>query len=138
MNDDLNSRLARNRYIAILRGVAPDEVDGIATALLDEGIDIIEVPLNSPQPLESIRRLAKHCPTATWIGAGTVLDSASVRAVALAGARFVVAPNADSGVVSAAKRNGLVAIPGVFTPSEALRMLAAGADALKLFPAEAA
>lgn len=137
MNEDLAARLQRNPFVAILRGVRPDEIEDIAAVLLDEGIDVIEVPLNSPQPLESIRRLAARFSTTALVGAGTVLDVAAVDAVAGAGARLAVMPNADADVVRAAKRAGLIAIPGFLTPSEALAMLAAGADALKLFPAEA-
>lgn len=138
MNAALARRLGRNPFVAILRGVQPDEVEDIAAALIDEGIDIIEVPLNSPQPLDSIRRLADRFSAAALIGAGTVLDVAAVHAVADAGARLMVAPNADADVVRAAKHAGLIAMPGFLTPSEGLAMLAAGADALKLFPAEAA
>jgi len=137
MNEDLAARLQRNPFVAILRGVRPDEIEDIAAVLLDEGIDVIEVPLNSPQPLESIRRLAARFSTTALVGAGTVLDVAAVDAVVGAGARLAVMPNADADVVRAAKRAGLIAIPGFLTPSEALAMLAAGADALKLFPAEA-
>jgi 2-dehydro-3-deoxyphosphogalactonate aldolase len=138
MNDDLREWLARSPYIAILRGVQPEEVEDIAQALIDEGIVIIEVPLNSPRPLDSIRCLASRFSTGALIGAGTVLNVAAVQAVADAGARLVVMPNADADVVRAAKRAGLIALPGFLTPSEALAMLAAGADALKLFPAEMA
>lgn len=138
MNDDLREWLARSPYIAILRGVRPEEVADIAQALIDEGIVIIEVPLNSPRPLDSIRNLTSRFSTGALIGAGTVLDVAAVQAVADAGAQLVVMPNADADVVRTAKRAGLIACPGFLTPSEAFAMLAAGADALKLFPAEMA
>lgn len=123
--------------VAILRGVKPGEVIGIGEALVDAGFRIIEVPLNSPDPLESIRRLAERFRDGTLIGAGTVLDVASVRAVAEAGGGLIVMPHAGAVVVRAAKARGLLAAPGFTTPTEAFAMLEAGADALKLFPAEA-
>ncbi|QJR09616.1 2-dehydro-3-deoxy-6-phosphogalactonate aldolase [Usitatibacter rugosus] len=135
--NDLGERLARNPFVAILRGVRPDEVESIAEALLAEGVEILEVPLNSPQPLDSIERLAKRFGGRALVGAGTVLDAASADAVARAGARIAVMPNADAEVVRASKAAGMIAMPGFLTPSEAFAMLAAGADALKLFPAEA-
>jgi len=134
---ELAQRLARNPFVAILRGVRSDEAEAIAEALLAEGIEILEVPLNSPQPLESIGRLAKRFGDRALVGAGTVLDVASATAVARAGARIAVMPNADADVVRASKAAGMIAMPGFLTPSEAFAMLAAGADALKLFPAEA-
>ena len=137
MSPELAGRLARNPFIAILRGVRPDEVEAIADALVDEGIEILEVPLNSPQPLVSIQRLSSRFGARALVGAGTVLDAASARAVAQAGGRIAVMPNADAEVVREARRSGLIALPGFFTPTEAFAMLAAGADALKLFPAEA-
>jgi 2-dehydro-3-deoxyphosphogalactonate aldolase len=123
--------------IAILRGVQPAEVLAIADALVAAGIRCIEVPLNSPQPLESIRRLATWAPADVLVGAGTVLSPAAVADVAAAGGRLMVAPNADPAVIAAAKAAGMVALPGVFTATEAFAALAAGADGLKLFPAEA-
>jgi 2-dehydro-3-deoxyphosphogalactonate aldolase len=137
MNAELDRRLARNPFIAILRGVRPDEVEAIADALVEEGIEILEVPLNSPEPLESIRRLAARFGTRALVGAGTVLEAGAARDVALAGGRIAVMPNADAAVVREAKSAGLIALPGFFTPTEAFAMIAAGADALKLFPAEA-
>jgi 2-dehydro-3-deoxyphosphogalactonate aldolase len=124
--------------IAILRGIRPDEVEPVAAALERSGIVIIEVPLNSPEPIESIRRLAKAFGERLLIGAGTVLGEDQVAEIANAGGRLVVTPHADPAVARAAKRYGLLAVPGFFTPAEAFAMLAAGADALKLFPAEAA
>ncbi|HWH82940.1 MAG TPA: 2-dehydro-3-deoxy-6-phosphogalactonate aldolase [Burkholderiaceae bacterium] len=122
--------------VAILRGLRPAEATAIGTALVDAGFVLIEVPLNSPQPLASIAALTRACPAAL-VGAGTVLTVAQVREVHAAGARLVVAPNFDAAVVAAALELGLVCLPGVATPSEAFAALAAGAHALKLFPAEA-
>lgn len=123
--------------VAILRGVKPDEVEGIGVALIGVGFKIIEVPLNSPEPLESIRRLSEAFGTDALIGAGTVLESGSVQGVAQAGGRLIVMPHACGDVVRAAKSRGLLAVPGFATSTEAFAMLDAGADALKLFPAEA-
>src|SRR5215472_19027416 len=121
--------------IAILRGIRPQEVPTATDALTSAGFRIIEIPLNSPEPLESLRHLAGR--TGLLAGAGTVLSTAEVEAVAAAGGRLMVAPNADREVIAAAKRLGMVALPGVATPTEAFAALAAGADALKMFPAEA-
>ncbi len=122
--------------VAILRGLRPDEADGIAGALIDAGIGLIEVPLNSPEPFESIRRMiARHGGRAVF-GAGTVLEPGDVEKVAAAGGQMIVAPNFDPRVVEAALARGLVALPGVMTPSEAFAALRLGAHALKLFPGE--
>jgi 2-dehydro-3-deoxyphosphogalactonate aldolase len=130
--------LAPLPLVAILRGVKPDEVVDIAAALLEAGFRCVEVPLNSPAPLESISRLTQTFGDALLIGAGTVLSPAAVDAVADAGGRLIVSPNTDISVIAAAKAGGMVSLPGFFTPSEAFAALAAGADGLKLFPAEAA
>lgn len=130
--------LQRCPLVAILRGVRPEEVEAIGDALLAEGITIIEVPLNSPEPIESIRRLAARCGDRALVGAGTVLDPSDCARIAAAGGRLVVTPHADTEVVRAAKAAGLVAVPGFMTPAEAFALLKAGADALKMFPAEAA
>lgn len=122
--------------VAILRGVTPDAVEGIAEALLSAGFRIIEVPLNSPEPIESIRRLAARFGDDALIGAGTVIDPAATADIAEAGGRLIVMPHAGAGVVRAAKARDLIAVPGFATPGEAFAMLEAGADALKLFPAE--
>ena len=135
---ELNFFLARCRLIAILRGVRPDEAEPIGAALEAAGIAIVEVPLNSPDPLASIRRLAARFGDRLLIGAGTVMTSAQVAEIATAGGRLVVTPHAAADVVREAKARGMLACPGFFTPTEAFAMLAAGADALKLFPAEAA
>ncbi len=135
---DMKAWLARCPLVAILRGVRPDEVEGIGDALLDAGFAIIEVPLNSPDPIESIRRIAARCGDRALVGAGTVLDPADCARIAAAGGRLVVTPHADPEVVRAAKAAGLLAVPGFMTPAEAFALLRAGADGLKLFPAEAA
>jgi 2-dehydro-3-deoxyphosphogalactonate aldolase len=130
----LASLLQELPLIAILRGIRPAEIAAAADALTGAGFRIIEIPLNSPDPLESIRHLAGRPGLLT--GAGTVLSPAEVEAVAAAGGRLMVAPNADREVIAAAKRHGMVALPGAATPSEAFAALAAGADGLKMFPAE--
>lgn len=124
--------------VAIIRGVRPDEVEAIGGALIEAGFRIIEVPLNSPDPFESIARLARGFGDCALIGAGTVLDPADVSRVADGGGRIIVSPNVMSEVISTAVAAGLVAAPGYLTPSEAFSALRAGAQALKLFPAEAA
>jgi 2-dehydro-3-deoxyphosphogalactonate aldolase len=124
--------------VAILRGVTPEEVEAIGGALVEQGLTILEVPLNSPRPLESIRRLHAAFGERALVGAGTVTTEDEVAAIARAGARLLVTPHADAALVRAARARGMVACPGFFTPAEAFALLAAGADALKLFPAEAA
>ena len=124
--------------IAIIRGVKPNEAEAIGEALLSAGIRIIEVPLNSPDPLASIERLAKRFGDEALIGAGTVLDAEDVKRVARAGGRIIVSPSTDVAVIKQSWDEGLVSAPGFFTPSEAFAALHAGAHALKLFPAEAA
>lgn len=122
--------------VAVLRGISPPEVPGVADALVEAGFRILEVTLNSPQPFDSIRALSARCGDTCLVGAGTVIDPADVARVRDAGGRLVVMPHADVAVVREAKRLGLVSIPGVATPTEAFASLAAGADALKMFPAE--
>jgi len=134
----LSGWLARCGLIAILRGVRPEEAEAIAAALEAAGVAIVEVPMNSPQPLESIAQLARGFGARLLIGAGTVVTPLQVREIAAAGGRLIVTPHADARVVHAAKQHGLLAVPGFFTPAEAFAMLEAGADGLKLFPAEAA
>ena len=127
--------------VAILRGITPAEVPAVAAALVEPGFRLIEVPLNSPQPLDSIASLAALPAvraTGAVVGAGTVLTPAQVRDVHAAGATLVVAPNFEPAVLREALRLGLVCLPGVLTPTEALAALAAGASGLKLFPAEMA
>jgi len=134
---DLTACLTRCPLVAILRGIRPEDVIAVAAALEARGVAVIEVPLNSPDPLSSIAALADRFGDRLLIGAGTVLTEAQVAAVAAAGGRLIVTPHADPTVTRAAKQHGLLAVPGFFTPAEAFAMLAAGADALKLFPAEA-
>ncbi len=133
---DLKDWLARCPLIAILRGVKPDEVLEIGAALHAAGIAIVEVPLNSPEPVESIRRLVQTFGSQMLIGAGTVMTPAQVEEIAAAGGRLIVTPHAAGDVVRAAKHRGMIACPGFFTPTEAFAMLEAGADGIKLFPAE--
>ena len=121
---------------AILRGVTPEEVLDVAQGLHDGGIGIVEVPLNSPRPFQSLERLAHAFGDRLLVGAGTVLRVDEVDRVADAGARLVVSPNLDPAVVERTRARGLLAVPGVATPTEAFVALAAGAHALKLFPAE--
>jgi 2-dehydro-3-deoxyphosphogalactonate aldolase len=128
--------LDRLPLVAILRGVTPDAVVSIGEALVDAGFAIIEVPLNSPDPLESIRRLTQRFSDEILIGAGTVTTPRQVDDIVRAGGRLVVMPHGDGDVVRAAKGAGLACIPGIATPTEAFAALANGADALKLFPAE--
>ncbi|WP_174874018.1 2-dehydro-3-deoxy-6-phosphogalactonate aldolase [Vogesella oryzae] len=134
---DLDGAMAQLPLVAILRGVRPEEVLAIAEVLFDAGWRMVEVPLNSPQPLESIALLARHYGERMLVGAGTVLDVRQVHEVAAAGGRLIVSPNMDPEVIAASKRLGLYALPGVQTASECFAALRAGADALKLFPGEA-
>jgi 2-dehydro-3-deoxyphosphogalactonate aldolase len=136
--EELKSRLAECPLLAILRGVTPDEVEAIAEAIFEAGIRIVEVPLNSPEPLRSIATLARRFGGDALVGAGTVLDPADVARVRDAGGRIVVAPNGFAPVIEAAAAAALVSLPGFFTPSEAFAALRAGATGLKLFPAEGA
>lgn len=124
--------------VAILRGLTPETADAVGDVLVDAGFTLIEVPLNSPRPLESIAQLAKRLEGRALVGAGTVLDVAAVEAVAEAGGTLIVSPNTNTAVIAAAAARGLIAVPGFQTPSEAFAALEAGARALKLFPAEAA
>lgn len=124
--------------IAILRGIAPSASVAIAGALLDAGFRCAEVPLNSPEPAQSIAAMRATFGDRMLIGAGTVLSERDVATVAAAGAQFVVAPNTNANVIAAAKRHGLAALPGFLTPTEAFAAIDAGADALKLFPADQA
>ena len=123
--------------VAVLRGISPPEVDGVADALTFAGFRILEVTLNSPRPLDSIGMLAKRVGASALVGAGTVIDPADVARVKDAGGKVIVMPHADVAVIREAKRLGLLCIPGVATPTEAFAALAAGADGLKMFPAEA-
>lgn len=124
--------------IAIIRGVTPAEAEVIGAAIEQGGIRIIEVPLNSPDPLRSIELLARRFGDSMLVGAGTVVDPAQVAQVGSAGGRIIVSPDTNVDVVSAAAESGMVSSPGYFTPSEAFAAIRAGAHALKLFPAEGA
>ncbi len=130
------ARLEQLPLIAILRGVRPDEAVAVGRALLGAGFVVIEVPLNSPAALQSIRLLANALHEQAVIGAGTVMSAADAKAAAEAGATMVLSPNFDAQVVQASKRCGLFSMPGVGTATEGFNALAAGADALKLFPGE--
>jgi 2-dehydro-3-deoxyphosphogalactonate aldolase len=122
--------------IAILRGVKPTEAVAIAEAVLESGIRVIEIPLNSPDPLTSIRQVADGLAGRAVVGAGTVLSEAEVDHVVESGGRIIVSPNMDPQVIRKTKARGLVSAPGIMTPSEAFAALAAGADVLKMFPGE--
>ena len=124
--------------VGIIRGVTPDEAEDIGDAIYESGIRIIEVPLNSPAPLQSIELLAKKFGDDVLVGAGTVLDPSDVGQVWDAGGRIIVSPDTNIDVIAATASIGLVSSPGYFTPSEAFAAIRAGATALKLFPAEAA
>ncbi len=132
----LATAMAALPLVAILRGLVPDEAPAIGAALVEAGFRIIEVPLNSPEPLRSIETLAQRFGDDCVIGAGTVLEPTAVARLEAAGGKLVVMPHSDRGVIEAAKARGLACVPGVATPTEAFAALAAGADALKLFPAE--
>jgi 2-dehydro-3-deoxyphosphogalactonate aldolase len=124
--------------VAVIRGVTPAEVEAVGDALFEAGIRIIEVPLNSPDPLKSIEKLAKRLGDKALVGAGTVLSTRQVSDVQAAGGMIVVSPNTNTEVIAATAAAGMVSCPGFFTPSEGFAALGAGAHALKLFPAEAA
>lgn len=136
--EELKRRLAECPLVAIIRGVTSDAAEAVGEALYAAGIRIIEVPLNSPDPLESIARLARRMGDRALVGAGTVLEAEQVERVAEAGGRLIVSPNTSIPVIEATVAAGLVSSPGFYTPSEAFDALGAGAHGLKLFPAEAA
>ena len=131
----LATSLQQLPLVAILRGLTPAEAPAIGQALVSTGFLLLEVPLNSPQPLQSIAALAAQHPD-LLIGAGTVMSAADVRNVQAAGGRLIISPHFDAEVVHEALRLGMACMPGVATPSEAFAALKAGAHALKLFPAE--
>jgi 2-dehydro-3-deoxyphosphogalactonate aldolase len=138
MSQSIRPYLDQCPLVAIIRGVTPGEAEAIGSAIFDAGIRIIEVPLNSPDPLASIRRLADRFGDRALIGAGTVLDPAQVAEVQSAGGRLIVSPNTNVAVIRATVAAGLISSPGYFTPSEAFAAIEAGAHSLKFFPAEAA
>jgi len=122
--------------IAVLRGITPAEIDAVGAALIDNGFRILEVPLNSPDPFDSIARLEQGFGERCLTGAGTVIKVADVARVAAAGGKLIVMPHGDVEIVREAKRLGMLCVPGVATPTEAFAVLDAGADGLKMFPAE--
>jgi 2-dehydro-3-deoxyphosphogalactonate aldolase len=124
--------------ISVIRGVTPDEAEAVGEAIYEAGIRIIEVPMNSPDPLGSIEKLARRMGDLALIGAGTVLNRQQVADVQAAGGQIIVSPNTNTDVIAASVDAGLVSCPGFFTPSEGFAAIEAGAHALKLFPAEAA
>ncbi len=132
----LDTCLAELPLIAILRGVRPDEAVEIGQALFETGFRIIEVPLNSPEPMQSIAKLAAAFGEQALIGAGTVLSAEAVDQVAAANGRLIVMPHSDGTVIGQAKARNLFCLPGVATPTEAFAALGAGADGLKMFPGE--
>ncbi len=128
--------LRRCPIVAILRGIKPEEAESICAALEEAGVVIVEVPLNSPDPLSSIAILSRVFGDRMLIGAGTLTDPPQVAEVAAAGGQMIVTPHADTAIVRAAKAANLLAVPGFFNPTEAFALLQAGADAIKLFPSE--
>ena len=137
MHKSISDWLKPIPLLAILRGIAPYEVDAVGEVLTELGYRILEVPLNSPDPYDSIQQLAKRYSSSALIGAGTVLKPEQVPQVANAGGSLIVSPNFNPEVVKATKRMGMISVPGVFTPTEAFQALDAGADALKIFPGDA-
>ncbi|AWK89375.1 2-dehydro-3-deoxy-6-phosphogalactonate aldolase [Azospirillum thermophilum] len=131
-----DAALADLPLVAILRGLKPGESEAVAQALYDAGFRLIEVPLNSPDPFDSIEAVRRLLPPDALVGAGTVTEVEKADRLGAMGADLVVMPHADTEVIRAAKRNGMICLPGVATPTEAFAALKAGADALKLFPAE--
>ena len=127
----------RRQLVAILRGVRPDEAVAMALTLVEAGFEAIEVPLNSPEPFDSIARVVRAMPRGVLVGAGTVLNEADVATVHGLGGRMIISPNTSPAVIARTAALGMVSLPGVFTPSEAFTALAAGASALKFFPASA-
>ena len=136
--EDFKRYFAERPLVAIIRGITPTDAEATARAIFEAGIRIIEVPLNSPQPFESIRIIADALADQALIGAGTVLTTEDVKRVHEAGGRLIVAPNTNADVIRSTVAAGMVSSPGYFTPSEAFTAIEAGAHALKLFPAEAA
>ena len=133
----LETCLERLPLVAILRGITPDEAVPVGSALAEAGFAIIEIPMNSPEPMVSIGRMSAALGCDYLIGAGTVTMPGWVPQIAAAGGRIIVMPHADVAVIKAAKEAGLACVPGIATPTEGFAALQAGADALKLFPAEA-
>ena len=136
MSPRLQAAFAKLPLVAILRGLTPAEAPDVAEALLEEDFEFIEIPLNSPEPLKSIAAVRRMAPARVFVGAGTVLTIEQIEAVAAAGGDLIVTPNTNPAVIARAKALGLACLPGAATPSEAFAALAAGADAVKAFPAE--
>lgn len=134
----LKAALALCPLVAILRGVRPDEVEAVGDAIIDAGFSMIEVPLNSPDPLASIALLARRYGPQVLVGAGTVLTVRDVADVKAAGGTLIISPNVNTDVIRASVAAGMISLPGFYTPSEAFAALEAGATGLKLFPAEGA
>jgi len=137
MSAELRNALAELPLVAILRGLAPENALAVGQALVDAGFRIIEVPLNSPRPFASIGTLARELGPRALVGAGTVLRADDVVRVREAGGQLIVMPHGDPAIIKATKSARLICMAGVATPTEGFAALAAGADALKLFPAEA-
>ena len=137
MSIDLRQALVELPLVAILRGLAPENALAVGQVLIDASFRIIEVPLNSPRPFESIEILAKAFGPRALVGAGTVLRTEDVAHVKDAGGRLIVMPHGDTAIVREAKNQGMIGVPGVATPTEGFAALGAGADGLKMFPAEA-
>ncbi len=125
----------KRSMVAILRGVKPGEITGIGAALIEEGFEAVEIPLNSPDPFASIEALAEIAPQGVLVGAGTVLSEQDVDRLSNTGGRLFISPNVNPPVIARAAKHGMVTMPGVFTASEALAAIAAGASGLKFFPA---
>lgn len=136
MHQKFEQCVERMPLFAVLRGIQPDEVQDVGAALVDAGITILEVTLNSPDPFSSIEKLANNFRDAALVGAGTVTTPEDVARVHEAGGEIIISPNMDVEVIAASKQRRLLSLPGCFTPSEAFTALQAGADGLKLFPAE--
>jgi 2-dehydro-3-deoxyphosphogalactonate aldolase len=133
---DLSTAMSRCPLVAILRGLTPPEAEAVGTVLIDAGFTLIEVPLNSPEPLQSIATLSRLFGARAVIGAGTVMTVDDIAGVKAAGGQLIVMPHADQALIGQAKTEGLICFPGVATPTEAFAALNSGADALKAFPAE--
>lgn len=134
---NLHDALNECNLIAILRGIKPEEVEAVGETLIEAGWRILEVPLNSPDPLKSIEKLQKRFGDTALIGAGTVLTPAQVADVAATGSKVIISPNANLSVIEASVAKGMVSLPGVATPTEAFAAIGAGATGVKAFPAEA-